>query len=48
MTVLILTEYNTRCFAVKFEINRFVIRQKNGDISDHENIIYKVNPLETF
>ena len=48
MTVLILTEYNTRCFAVKFEINGFVIRQKNGDISDDENIIYKVNPLESF
>ena len=48
MTVIYLTEYNTRCYLVSFQNNGCVRVQKFGDKSDDESIIYCVKPLETF
>ena len=47
MTVIYLTEYNTRCYVVKFQINGCIQKQKTGDISNDENNIYCLKPLET-
>ena len=46
MTVIYLKEYNTRCYAVNLQNNGCVTVQKFEDISNHENIIYCVEPLE--
>ena len=46
MTVTYLTEYNTRCFGVAFEKNGCIKIQNFKDISDHENKIFCVKPLE--
>ena len=48
MTVLYLTEYNTRCYGVAFQNNGWIKVQKFEDISDDEYNIYCVKPLETF
>ena len=48
MTVIYLTEYNTKCYAVTFKNNGCIEVQKIEDISKDENILYEVNPLETF
>ena len=48
MTVIYLTEYNSRCYGVTFENNGCIKIQKFEDISDDEKIIYCVKPLETF
>ena len=48
MTVIYLTEYNTRCYGVTFENNGCIKVQKFEDISDDENNIYCVKPLENF
>ena len=48
MTLIYLTEYNTRCYGVTFQINVWIKVQKLKDISDDENNLNCVNPLETF
>ena len=48
MTIIYSTEYNTKCCGVTFENNGNVKVQKIEDISHDKNIIYKVNPMETF
>ena len=48
MTVIYITEYNCECYAVTFENNEWVKVQKFNDESLDENIIYTVNPMETF
>ena len=48
MTVIYITEDNCKCYAVTFEKNGFVKVQKFEDESLDENIIYTVNPMETF
>ena len=48
MTVIYITEDNCKCYAVTFENNGFVKVQKFEDGSLDENIIYTVNPMETF
>ena len=48
MTVIYLTEYNTRCYVVSFQHNGFVRVQKFGDITNDENNIFSVKPLEIF
>ena len=49
MTIMQLTEYNTRCYGVTFQIIGCIKVQKNKDISDDdEKNIYGVKPLETF
>ena len=39
MTVIYLTEYNTRCYGVTFQNIGFIKVQKFEDISDDENKI---------
>ena len=48
MTIIYLTEYNTRFFGVTFEIIGCIKVQKCKDISNFENIIICVKPLEIF
>ena len=51
MTVIYITENNCECYAVTFENKGWFIVQKFEDGSlddDDENIIYTVNPMETF
>ena len=48
MTIIYITEYNCKCYAVTFENKGWVQVQKFDDESLDENIIYTVNPMETF
>ena len=48
MTVIYITEDNCECYAVTFENKGWVKVQKFEDESLAENIIYTVNPMETF
>ena len=47
MTDIYLTEHNTRCYGVTFENIGYVKVQKFKDISNDENNIFCVKPLET-
>ena len=48
MTIIYITEYNCKCYAVTFENKGWVKVQNFEDESLDENIIYTVNPMETF
>ena len=48
MTIIYITENNTKRYGVTFQINGYVKTQKFEVISGDKNIIYKINPLETF
>ena len=48
MTVIYITEENCKCYAVTFQNNGWVKVEKFEDESLDENIIYTVNPMETF
>ena len=48
MTVIYVTEYNCRCYAVTCLNNGRIKVQKIEDVSNNENIIYQVNPIEIF
>ena len=48
MTVINLTEYNTRRNGVTFENFASIKRQKFEDISNHENNVFCANFLEIF
>ena len=48
MTVIYITEDNCECYAVTFENKGWVKVQKFEDGSLDENIIYTVNPMNTF
>ena len=48
MTVIYITENNCECYAVSFQNIGCVKVQKFEDGSLDENIIYTVNPMETF
>ena len=48
MTVIYITENKCKCYAVTFENKGWVKVQKFQDESLDENIIYTVNPMETF
>ena len=49
MTVIYSTEDNCKCYAVSFENNGFVQVQQFEDVSESDkNIIYSINPMETF
>ena len=47
MTIIYLTEYNTKCYAVTARNKGLIREQKLEDISNEEHIIYEVNPMET-
>ena len=49
MTVIYITENNCKCYAVTFQNNGFVQVQQFEDVSESDkNIIYSINPMETF
>ena len=49
MTVIFITENNCKCYAVTFQNNGFVQVQQFEDVSESDkNIIYSINPMETF
>ena len=49
MTVIYITENNCRCYSVTFQNNGFVQVQQFEDVSESDkNIIYSINPMETF
>ena len=48
MTIIYISEYNCKCYAVTTENKGWVKVQKFDDESLDENIIYTVNPMETF
>ena len=48
MTIIYVTECNTKCYAVTSQNMGYIKVQKFEDDSDDKNFIYKVNPIETF
>ena len=48
MTIIFVAENNCQCLAVTFRNTGMVRVQKLEDVSDDENIIYEVDPMETF
>ena len=48
MTIIYVAENNCECLAVTFQNKGWIRVQKLEDNSEDENIIYKVNPMETF
>ena len=48
MTVIYLTDYNTRSYAVTFQNNGYVTVQKFEVISNHEYNIYCIKHVEIF
>ena len=48
MTIIYLTEYNTKCYAVTFQNKGLIKVQKIKDFSNDKKIIYQANPMETF
>ena len=48
MTIIFVAENNCECLAVTFQNKGWVRVQKLKDVSEDENIIYEVNPMETF
>ena len=47
--VIYITEDNCKCYAVTFQNNGFVQVQQFEDVSESDkNIIYSINPMETF
>ena len=48
MTIKYITENNSECYAVTLQNNSCVSVQNFKDESLDENIIYTVNPIETF
>ena len=43
-----MTENNTKCYGATFQNNGHVRVQKLKDVHDDKNIIFEVNPMETF
>ena len=48
MTVIYVTENNCEYYGRTFQSKGWIKLQKLKDVSDHRNILYKVNPMETF
>ena len=46
MTIIYVTEYNTKCYGVTFQNNGWIKVHKFEDISDDKKTIYCVEPLE--
>ena len=47
MTIIYVTEINTKCYGVILQNKKWVRVQKLEDVSEDKNIIYKVNPIKT-
>ena len=48
MTIIYVTECNTKCYGVTAQNNEYIRVQQLKDVHDDENIIYEVNPVEIF
>ena len=48
MTIVYVTENNTKCYGVTFQNNGYVKVQRFGDISSDENTIFCVKPMRIF
>ena len=48
MTIIYVTENNCERYGVTFQNKGWDIVQKLGNVSEDENIIHKVNPIEAF
>ena len=48
MTIIYITENNTECYAVTSQNKGWIKVQKIRDVGDDKNIIYEVNPMQTF
>ena len=48
MTIIYVTESNCQCYGVTFQNKGLIRVQKLKDVSEDKNIIYEVNPMETF
>ena len=48
MTIIYVTECNTKCYAVTARNKGLIRVQKMEAIFNDENIIYEVNPMKTF
>ena len=48
MTIIYVRENNCECYGVTLQNKGWIKVQKLKDISNDKNIIYKVNPMETF
>ena len=48
MTIIYVTENNTKCYGVTSQNKGWVRVQKLEDVSEDKNIKYKVNPMEKF
>ena len=48
MTIIYITEYNTKCYAVTSQNRGWIKVQKTEDVGNDENIIYEINPIEKF
>ena len=48
MTIIYVAEHNFKCLAVTTRNKGWIRVQKLEDVSEDKNIIYEVNPMETF
>ena len=48
MTIIYITENNTKCYAVTSQTKGWIKVQKTRDVGDDKNIIYEVNPMQIF
>ena len=48
MTIIYITEHNTKYYGVTFQNNGYVKVQKFEDISNDENSIYSIKPMKNF
>ena len=48
MTIIYLTEHNTKCYGVTFQKDKCINVQKSEDISDDEKNVFCVKPSEVF
>ena len=48
MTIIYITEHNTKCYGVTFHKNECLKVQNFEDVSNDENTIINIKPKETF
>ena len=48
MTIIYVTECNTKCYGVTYQNNGYITVQKLKDVHNDEKFIYEVNPVEIF
>ena len=48
MTIIYVTECNTKCYGVTCQNNGYIKVQRLKDVSKDKNIIYEINPMESF